>query len=104
MRKFIARLASVATLALATVPVAALSTAAHAQNADIHYASQRVRVADLNLASPAGKAAFADRVEIASRHLCVTEKNLNLRAACQAAVRTEANEKAVAGVQMASRN
>jgi UrcA family protein len=104
MKNFVARLASVATLALATVPVAALSTAAHAQNADMHYASQRVHVADLNLASPAGKAAFSDRVDIAARHLCVTEKSLNLRAACQAGVRAEANERAVAGVQMASRN
>jgi len=97
MKNFAARVAGLATLALAALPIAALSTAAHAQGAE------RVHVADLNLASAAGKATFEQRVDSAARHLCRDERRLEVNAACQAAVRSEANEKASANMQMASR-
>jgi UrcA family protein len=97
MKNFAVRIAGLATLALAALPIAALSTAAHAQGAE------RVHVADLNLASAAGRATFQTRVDTAARHFCRDERNLDAKAACQAGVRTEANEKASANVQMASR-
>jgi UrcA family protein len=104
MTTFTARFASVATLALAALPIVALSTAVHAQGAAPQYGHESVQVADLNMASAAGKAVFAQRVDTAARHFCSTEHNLTLRAACQAGVRTEANEKATASIQFASRS
>jgi UrcA family protein len=101
MKNITARIAGVATLALAILPVAALSTA-HAETATPYFA-ERVHIADLNLASGAGKATFAQRVDQAAQRFCRNERSLDLRAACQAAVRTEANEKAGSTVQMASR-
>lgn len=97
MTNFTARIAGIATLALAVLPAAALSTAAHAQGAE------RVRVADLNLATASGKAAFETRVDHAARQFCSAEHNLTLKAACQAGVRTEAKEKISTDVQFASR-
>ena len=99
-----ARIASMATLALAAVPFAALSTASHAQTAPSGYTRESVRIGDLNLASVSGKATFDHRVDHAVRHFCSTEKNLSQQTACQTAVRAEANEKAAANVQFASRN
>lgn len=89
------RIAGLATLALAVLPVAALTTAAHA--------AERVRTADLNLASAAGHATFEQRVNHAANKFCNIERNLTNKAACQAGVRAEANEKAGAAVQFASR-
>lgn len=102
MTTFTARFASVATLAFAALPIVALSTAAHA--ASPRYAHQSVQIADLNMASASGKAVFAQRVDAAARHFCATEHNLTLQSACQAGVRTEANEKATANIQFASRS
>jgi UrcA family protein len=104
MKTLTTSLASLAALALASLPVAALSTAAHAETAPSGYGQESVRVSDLNMGSAAGQATFAHRVDHAARHFCSTEKSLELKAACQAAVRTEANEKAAASVQFASRN
>jgi UrcA family protein len=99
MKKIATCFASIAGLALAALPIAALSTAAHAQSAQ-----EIVWVGDLNLASTTGKATFDQRVDHAVRHFCSPEKNLELKAACQTAVRTEFNEKAAAKMQLASRN
>jgi UrcA family protein len=104
MTTFTAHFAGFATLALAALPIAALSTSAHAQGASPQYAHESVQVADLNMASASGKAAFAQRVSAAANHFCSTEHNLTQRAACQSAVRTEANEKATASIQFASRS
>jgi UrcA family protein len=52
-----------------------------------------VRIADLNLASTAGKAAFAHRVNVAAAEVCGNEKNLSIAYACKAAVRAEVTEK-----------
>jgi UrcA family protein len=97
--KLTARIASLATLALAAVPAAALTTAAHAQ---APHAS--VQVADLNLASASGKAIYQQRLDTAARHFCSRETSLDLQAACRVGVRAEVNEKIAAGVQFASRS
>ena len=89
------RFAGVATLALAVLPIAALTTAAHA--------AERVHVADLNLAAPTGHAVFEKRVDGAAHRFCRLERNLTAKGACEAGVRTEANEKASSAVVLASR-
>jgi UrcA family protein len=96
--------AGMAGLALAALPIAALSTAAHAESTSSGYAQESVRVGDLNLSAPTGKAMFDQRVDHTARHFCSDERNLSLKAACQRGVRAEANEKAAANVQLASRN
>jgi UrcA family protein len=102
MKNYTARIASVATLALALLPAIALSTA-HAANASVPYAAQSVQVSDLNLASASGKAALAQRADTAARHFCRDERRLEARASCQAGVRAEVSEKATTNVQFASR-
>jgi UrcA family protein len=102
MKNYTARIASVATLALALVPALALSTA-HAANASIPYPAQSVQVSDLNLASASGKAALAQRADTAARNFCRGEQNLSAKAACQDAVRAEVSQKASSNTQFASR-
>jgi UrcA family protein len=102
MTNLTARIASVATLALALLPAVALSTA-HAANASVPYAAQSVRVSDLNLASASGKATLSQRADTAARHFCSDELNLAAKAACQAGVRAEVAEKAASNIQFASR-
>ena len=86
MKTFAAHIAGVATLALAVLPVAALST--HAQAA-----TARVHVADLNLASIDGVATFHQRVAVATKKICGDEKALGQQVACKAGVRSEVQEK-----------
>src|SRR5258707_3624179 len=85
MTNFASRIAGIATLALAAVPLAALSTAAYAQ--------PTVRIADLNLASAAGKATFHHRLNVAADQICGREKGLSIQHACKAGVRAEVTEK-----------
>ena len=87
--------AGFAAVVLAALPVAVLSTAAHA--------GERVQVSDLNLASPTGQAAFTGRVDQAARNFCRTERNLSARAACETGIHQEAAEKVSGTVLMASR-
>ena len=87
MKNYAAHIAGIATLALAVLPVAAISTQAVA--API----ARVQVADLNLASIDGVAQFHQRVAVAAKQICGGEKNLGQQAACKAGVRTEVQEK-----------
>jgi UrcA family protein len=89
------RISGIAMLALAALPLAALTTAARA--------GEHVHTADLNLASPTGRAIFDQRVDHAAKRLCVVERSVTGKAACQAGVHAEANEKAAATVQFASR-
>ncbi|HEX4711881.1 UrcA family protein [Phenylobacterium sp.] len=98
LNKLTARIASIATLALAALPAAALTTAAYAQP---HHTS--VQVADLNLATAAGRTAYQQRLDIAARRFCSNETTLNAQAACRAGVRAEVNAKLAANVQFASR-
>jgi UrcA family protein len=87
MTNFATRISTVAMLALAALPIAALSvTAAHAET--------RVHVADLNLASPEGMAAYQQRAEAAVRDFCLPERTVAGRASCYSGVRAELNEKA----------
>ena len=88
MTNFTARFAGIATLALAVVPVAALSTLAHAAPVPAH-----VRIGDLDLGSRAGLLAFDRRVAKASESLCGSQRLLSVKSACEAAIRTEAHEK-----------
>jgi UrcA family protein len=99
MTNFTARIAGVATLALAALPVAALSTA-HAAT----YVPASVRVADLDLSTSAGKAAFDQRTQAAARHFCSREMALDIKAGCEAAVRAEVADKAMSEIRLASRN
>ena len=87
---FTARIAGAATLALAVLPAVALATAAHAET----HVPTSVRVADLDLATPAGHAAFARRADAAARLYCSREVALDLKAGCEAAVRAELSDKA----------
>ena len=84
---FTSRLAGFATLALAALPMAALSTAAQA-------APATVAVKDLNLLTPQGNAALKHRINTAAYRYCVERKAATDRTACQAGVRAELNHKA----------
>jgi UrcA family protein len=97
MTNFTSRFAGVATLALAALPLAALATTAHA-------APVTVRIADLDLNSAHGQAAYEQRVERAAIDFCKAEKRpaSRLRVAddsCVAAVRAEMSDKFVVAVQ-----
>ena len=86
--------AGAATLVLAALPIAALSTAAHAAPASI-------RVADLNLNAEAGQRVLSERVtHVASAycrsHMVTTGSRVNDRDTCMAGVRAEAAEQVVA--------
>ena len=97
MIDFAARFAGAATLALAALPIAALATAAHA-------APATVRIADLDLNSPHGQAAYQQRVDRAAIKFCKAQPGVatRVRAAddiCVAAVREERSEKFVVAAQ-----
>ena len=87
MKNFAAHIAGLATLSLAVLPVAAISTQAVAAPV------ARVQVADLNLASIDGVATLHQRVAVAAHQVCGGEKALTQQAACKAGVRTEVQEK-----------
>jgi len=94
-----ARIASIATLALAAVPAAALSTNAYAAAAP----QTSVQVADLNLDSASGQAVYQQRLGAAAHRFCSRETTLDLQAACAAGVRDEVNAKLASSVRLASR-
>ena len=94
-----ARIASVATLALAFTPAVALSTNAYAAAAP----QTSVQVADLNLDSASGQAVYAQRLDAAARRFCSRETTLDLQAACAAGVRAEVNAKLATSMRLASR-
>jgi UrcA family protein len=52
-----------------------------------------VQIADLNLATTAGKVTFDRRLNSAAERVCRDEKNLSIQHACKLAVRTEVTEK-----------
>jgi len=87
MTNFASKIAGVATLALAALPIVALSTAAQAAP------TARVQVSDLNLASIEGVATFHQRVGAAAKQICGEEKSIGQKEACKAGVRTEVQEK-----------
>ena len=81
------RLAGLATLALAALPMTALSSAAHAAPAS-------VSVSDLNLLTPEGNAALQQRINTASLKYCMARKAITDRQACREGVQAELSEKA----------
>lgn len=83
---FTSRIAGVATLLLAALPMAALSTAAHA--------APSVKVSDLNLLSPQGAAVLKQRTDHVVYKYCAHRKVATDRAACQRGVRAEIAQKA----------
>lgn len=91
MRKFIMSVTTVASLALAAVPVLGLTQAANAAERE---ASVSIPYGDLNLANPAQAKIFKARVETAGKDLCRaklrsgTLGSMPVRA-CVAAVRRE---------------
>lgn len=78
--------ASAATLALAALPMLALSTTAYA-------APVTVQVADLDLASTDGARELDRRVNRAANKFCADSIGLSVRAACMDGVRDEVSEK-----------
>ena len=92
MFKIAQTFAGAATLVLAALPAAALSTAAHAAPA--------IQVADLN-GGAASQAVLSHRVDRTARafcreHMVTTGSRVNDRATCMSGVRAEAAEKVVA--------
>src|SRR4051794_18964301 len=82
---FTARIASAAMLALAALPIAALTTAAHA--------ATTVRVGDLNLATDQGLAAFHQRANHAAQTFCADQQGVAAERACRKGVKVELTEK-----------
>ncbi|MDB5417163.1 MAG: hypothetical protein JWP50_582 [Phenylobacterium sp.] len=91
MSNFVTRIAGVATLALAILPVVALASNAHGAPRPV-----KVAVADLDTGSKAGMAAFDKRVQLASRKICSDERTLAGQQNCALGVRLEAREKLTA--------
>lgn len=83
---FASRVAGVATLALAALPMAALSTAAHA--------AETVKVSDLNLTTAEGAAALHGRIERAAMKFCADRRGAAEWQSCRDGVRAELTEKA----------
>lgn len=90
MTNFASRIAGVATLALAALPLAAIATTAAARPV-------AVQVSDIDLNSAQGLAAFDKRAERAARDFCRDARRpaspLARAATCRAAVLTELREK-----------
>jgi UrcA family protein len=88
MTNFAAKIAGIATLALAALPLVALSTTAHAAPAPV-----TVKVADLDLGSKAGITAFDRRIQKVGVQMCRDEQSITARDTCEGAVRAEARDK-----------
>lgn len=90
MFKFSSTLAGVATLALATVPMLAIASGAHA-------APVAVKVSDIDTASAQGAKILTQRIDVAAREFCRrTEPGAMARlsdSACIQGVRTEMAER-----------
>ena len=85
MTNYASKISGVASLVLAALPIAALTTAAHAQTV--------VKVSDINLLSPQGVSEYSQRADAAGRKYCLPERTLAGRAACRSGVKAELNEK-----------
>lgn len=89
MKNLTNTISSAAMLALAVLPIAALSSTAFA-------APATVKVADLNLSTVEGLATFQQRADFAARRFCNAELSLSARANCHKGVQVELNEKMAA--------
>ncbi|HVI34310.1 UrcA family protein [Phenylobacterium sp.] len=89
MTNFASRIAGVATLALAALPLAAIATTADARPVS-------VQVSDIDLNSAHGLAAFEQRAKHAAREFCRDSRGPEsplVRANCRSAVMSELHEK-----------
>lgn len=84
MSNLVTRIASVAAIALAALPIVAVG-AAHAETR-----SAVIRVADLDFARPADIATFERRVSLVASKLCPTRGGLRQAIACEKDVRQQA--------------
>jgi len=73
--------------------LAAISPSTQFAAAPTTHAQRTIRIVDLNLATAAGKATFAQRVTVTANQVCGDERDLTIRHACMIAVRSEAAEK-----------
>jgi UrcA family protein len=85
MKNFTNQIAGAALLALAALPMVALATSANA--------ATTVRVADLDLTTQAGLAAFDQRAAAAARKFCLPKRSPGDKALCREGVREELTEK-----------
>jgi UrcA family protein len=89
MTNFASKFAGVATLALAAMPLVTVATAARAETT--------VAIADIDVATPSGRAEFDARVDKAARDYCkarqVSWTRIADNRACVAGVKLEMNEK-----------
>src|ERR1700734_2887464 len=84
MGKLINVMTTIATIAMAAVPLSAVVTVAHA-------AEVRIQVADLDLSNPADAARFQERVGHAANRLCYGGgQSLSYQSVCREAVRRDA--------------
>ncbi len=84
MSKILNAITSLATLAMAAVPLAAIPAFVHAEEA-------RIPVGDLAFARPADAQEFIRRADLAGRQLCGgSPQSVSVYAACRDAVRQEA--------------
>ncbi len=87
MSKLINVITTVATLAMAAVPLSAIGTVAHAAE----HRATAIEFGDLDLSSPAGAAAFQARIDRAADRMCRDAgQPLDQQVPCHAAVREEA--------------
>ena len=90
MTNFTTKFAGLASLVLAALPLAAVATAAKAEPVT-------VAIADIDVATPSGRAEFDARVEKAARDYCknrqVSWTRISDARACKLGVAVEMNEK-----------
>lgn len=102
MRKFVTRIATVASLTLAAVPALGLTQAASAAPRE---PVARVAFGDLNLANPTQAKIFKARVEAAGQQLCQQKLDTGNLATtmfdCRASVRREIDRQLPAAQQEA---
>jgi UrcA family protein len=89
MTSFASRISGLVLAAAVVLPAQALAATA-------------VKVSDLDLLTPAGASAFAERAERAADRFCADVRDLGVRASCEAGVKAELSEK-VAVLQAAQR-
>ena len=85
MTNFATQISTVAMLALAALPIAAIPAQALAETT--------VKVSDINLLTPQGVSTFEQRADRAARNYCGDVYSLNARASCRTAVKAELAEK-----------
>jgi UrcA family protein len=78
--------------AAAGIAMAALAATGAASSAQAEPLPVRIQVADLNLSTPQGRAAFDFRVAQAVLQMCEDQGDLHSTTACERAVRDEATD------------